>query len=228
MFIAYFVAGPWQANCYVVSKGEGQEAIAIDVGMDAAQRVDTTLAEHHLELSAVLLTHGHIDHCAQAGLLADAHGCPVWVHEADRGLLSDPGKGLSAPMAASLDRLIGTRTLSEPAHVECYEPGVGLAVAGLDISVIHAPGHTPGSVLLGLDSQRGRLLFTGDVLFAGSIGRTDLPGGDDAAMRASLREKIRTAPGQAHVLPGHGPSTTVKHELENNPYLTDSYLEVQY
>ncbi|MFZ2625311.1 MAG: MBL fold metallo-hydrolase [Propionibacterium sp.] len=228
MFIAYFVAGPWQANCYVVAAGDGSRAIAIDVGMDAAQTVEQTLAEHHLELAGVLLTHGHIDHCAQAATLADAHDCPVWVHPDDRVLLSDPGRGLSPSMAASLDQIIGTRVLAEPRRVESYDSSVAVNCAGLEFSVTDAPGHTPGSVLLGLDSEQGRIVFTGDVLFAGSIGRTDLPGGDDASMRRSLREVVRTLPEQAHVLPGHGPFTTVSEELGKNPFLSDSYLEVQY
>ncbi len=227
MFIAYFVAGPWQANCYVVAPEDGQQAVAIDVGMGAAQTVEQTLSEHDLKLAGVLLTHGHIDHCAQAATLADAHGCAVWVHAADRELLSHPGKGLSPSMAATLDQLIGTQLLAEPRLVETYHPGEDVTFGELRFSVAAAPGHTPGSVLLGLDSDQGHIIFTGDVLFAGSIGRTDLPGGDDMSMRRSLREVVRALPVRGHVLPGHGPFSTVAEELDNNPYLSDSYLEVQ-
>lgn len=227
MFIAYFVAGPWQANCYVVAPDDSPQAVAIDVGMDAADTVEQTLAENNLELAGVLLTHGHIDHCAQAARISDAHDCPVWVHAADRELLGNPAAGLSPEMAGLLPRLVGEIRLPEPRDLRIYDPDAGVSIAGLDFSVTAAPGHTAGSVLLGVDSDQGRILFTGDVLFAGSIGRTDMPGGDDATMRETLRRVVRTLPPQAHVLPGHGGFTSVADELAGNPYLSDSYLEVQ-
>ena len=227
VFIAYFVTGAWQSNCYVIADEDAGLAVAIDVGMDAARTVEELLAQRDFQLAGILLTHGHIDHCAQAAVLADAHQAPVWVHPADRELMTHPAEGLSPQMAGQLHQLIGDAPLHEPRDLRTFEAGVPVRCAGFEFSVTPAPGHTPGSVLLGLEGDEHMIVFTGDVLFAGSIGRSDFPGGDDHTMRAVLRDVVATLPPQARVLPGHGPFTTVADELATNPYLTDAYLEVQ-
>ena len=227
MFIAYFVTGAWQSNCYVLADEDSTQAVAIDVGMDAASTVEEVLKERGLELGGVLLTHGHIDHCAQAAMLADAHDAPVWVHAADRELMTNPGLGLSPGMAAQVSGLLGGKSPVEPRNLRLYETGVTVDCGGLSFTITPAPGHTPGSVLIGTDSGEQMVFFTGDVLFAGSIGRSDFPGGDDHTMRAMLRDVVKELPPEARVLPGHGQFTTVAQELASNPYLTDHYLEVQ-
>ena len=224
MFIAYFVAGPLDNNCYLLAPDQGRSAVVIDAPMGSAETVENTLAEHGLELAGVLLTHGHLDHCAEAARLADAHGAPVFVAAADRRLLSRPEDALSADLIAQLTLLM-PEPLSEPRLVELYEPDSPLLIGGLRFTVLPAPGHTPGSVLLRTSTGEHEIAFTGDVLFAGSIGRTDLPGGDDPAMRASLRDVVRALPPQVQVLPGHGPFSTMAVELAGNPYLTDAYVE---
>ena len=227
VFIAYFVTGAWQSNCYVIGKQDSDRVVVIDPGMQAADTVEKFLDERHLELAGVLLTHGHVDHCAQAAVLADRHDVPVWVHPADREMITHPDQGLSPEMAGQLHQLIGDAPLAGPQKLNGYAPDTPVELAGLSIRVIPAPGHTPGSVLLGVDTDNDPVLFTGDVLFAGSIGRSDFPCGDDQTMRTTLRDVVRHLPPNTRVLPGHGPATTVADELANNPYLTASYLEVQ-
>lgn len=224
MFIAYFVAGPLGNNCYLLAPDQGASAVVVDAPMGSATIIENALAERGLELAAVLLTHGHLDHCAEAARLADGHGATVLIGAADRMLLSRPEAALSSDLAGQLTALL-PEPLSEPRHVEVYEPGRPLLVGGLAFTVLPAPGHTPGSVLLCTNTGEQEIAFTGDVLFAGSIGRTDLPGGDDRTMRTSLRDVVRTLPPRVQVLPGHGPFSTMATELADNPYLTDAYVE---
>jgi glyoxylase-like metal-dependent hydrolase (beta-lactamase superfamily II) len=164
----------------------------------------------------VLLTHGHLDHTFSVAPVCGARGITAYIHPADRELLADPAKGLSVDLAS----LFGGRLpYAEPEDVAELPDGGPIAVAGLELTVDHAPGHTLGSVLFRTPDSDGQLCFSGDVLFAGSIGRTDLPGGDSAAMVASLRDKILTLPDETVVLPGHGPSTTIGRERRSNPFL---------
>ena len=224
MFIAYFVAGPLQNNCYLLAPDGGDRGIVIDAPLGASETVERALAEHGLGLAGVLLTHGHIDHCAEAARLADAHDAPVLVSAADRVLLTRPELALSPELAAQLVALLPGPP-AEPRRVELYDPSRPLSIGGLRLTVLPAPGHTPGSVLLRTSTGDDEVAFTGDVLFAGSIGRTDLPAGDDPAMRASLRDVVRELPARVQVLPGHGPFSTMADELAANPYLTDAYVE---
>ncbi len=224
MFIAYFVAGPLGNNCYLLAPDRGTSAVVVDAPVGSAATIEHALDEHGLELAAVLLTHGHLDHCAEAAGLADDHDAPVLIGAADRTLLTRPEAALSPELAGQLTDLL-PEPLSEPRRVETYEPSRPLLIGGLTFTVLPAPGHTPGSVLLRTSTGEQEIAFTGDVLFAGSIGRTDLPGGDDPTMRASLRDVVRALPPQVHVLPGHGPFSTMATELADNPYLTDAYLE---
>ncbi len=145
-----------------------------------------------------------------------ARDVPAYVHPADRELLADPVKGLST----DLRQLFGGRfTWAEPSDVVALPDGGPVTIAGMEITVDHAPGHTGGSVLFRLPGEESPLCFSGDVLFAGSIGRTDLPGGDPAAMVASLRDKVLPLADETVVLPGHGPETTIGRERASNPYL---------
>jgi len=212
VLVTGFPAGAFAANCYVVAPARGAECVIIDPGQDAQQGIDELLVRYRLKPIAVLLTHGHIDHMWSVAPVCGAKGIPAYIHPDDRELLADPAKGLSLAVG---QQLFGGITFTEPDDVRELTDGSALSLAGLDFTVRHTPGHTPGSVTFG--SENG--LFTGDLLFAGSIGRTDLPGGDHQAMLRSLARTL-TLPDDTLVLPGHGPQTTIGAERRTNPFLT--------
>jgi glyoxylase-like metal-dependent hydrolase (beta-lactamase superfamily II) len=217
--------GPWEANCYLVGATDSGECVVIDAGMDAAPVVERLLGECGRTPVAVLATHGHLDHVADAHTVADTYGIPVWIHAADRHLLSDPVAGPSPELGPLVSSLYGSETLPEPADVREWEDADWYGFAGLRWTVLHAPGHTPGSVLLHAFDGHASRLFSGDVLFAGAIGRTDLPGGSMSEMAESLRETVLTLPYDLAVLPGHGTRTSIGRECATNPYLQLSFLE---
>ncbi len=191
MLIAGFPAGSFATNCYVVAPGPGEECLIIDPGQDAEPGVNEVIAEHRLRPVAVLVTHGHIDHIWSVAPVCGARGIPAYIHPADRALLSDPARGF--PLAVG-QQLFGGLTFTEPDDVIELADGMTLRLAGVELVVDHAPGHTPGSVTF---SQPGeQVLFSGDLLFAGSIGRTDLPGGDYPAILDSLARVCLTLPGR--------------------------------
>jgi glyoxylase-like metal-dependent hydrolase (beta-lactamase superfamily II) len=228
-------AAAFGTNCFVVATGVGQECLVVDPGIGVLTVLDEVLAEERLQPVAVLLTHGHLDHTFSVTPVCGARGATAYIHPADRELLAHPEKGLSTDLSS----LFGGRlTYTEPDDVAELPDGGPITIAGLEITVDHAPGHTPGSVLFrlpGADSAtvvvpgvRNRrdvaieeLCLSGDVLFAGSIGRTDLPGGSMMQMVASLREKILPLADTTLVLPGHGPATTIGRERASNPYLLE-------
>ena len=229
MFITSFAAGPWQTNCYVVAAPGADRCVVIDPGVQATDVVARVVSEAGLDVAGVLLTHGHIDHVASAADVADAAGVPAWIPEADRELLSDAGPVL-APAVDLLRSLGGD--LREPADLRLLQGGETIEVAGLSFDVVHAPGHRPGCVMFRLalpqdpddPDHPDEVVFTGDVLFAGTIGRTDLPGGDPDVMVATLRDVVLTLPDGALVLPGHGERTTMAAEKAGNPYLQPRFL----
>lgn len=220
MFIAALPSGPLAANCYVLAPAEGGECVVVDPGQEAVEQVDKALAEHHLTPVAVLLTHGHFDHVWSAAEIADTRGLPVYLHSEDRGLLTEPAAGVDAGFAAQLSALLGPGPFSEPEDLREVADGSTLTLAGLRVEVQHTPGHTPGSVVYTVTTEDGvPVMFAGDLVFAGSIGRTDFPGGDDAAMKHSLADAVLARPDNTQVLPGHGPGTTVERERATNPFL---------
>ncbi|HEX5493036.1 MAG TPA: MBL fold metallo-hydrolase [Mycobacteriales bacterium] len=224
VLVAGFPAGPPATNCYVVAPAAGEQCVVIDPGIEAVRRLDELLTEHRLHPVAVLLTHGHFDHTFSVVPVCDARDVPAFVHPADRHQVSDPWSGIGAPPGTPL---FGRLTFAEPSDLRELADGQTLSLAGLDLSVRLTPGHTPGSVVFGLSgSESGSgpgaevpTLFSGDTLFAGSIGRMDLPGGDEAAMFDSLTRVILPLDDATVVHPGHGPSTTVGRERAANPYL---------
>lgn len=222
MLIAGFPAGPWGTNCYLAAVSAGNECVVIDPGKDAAAGVAALVREHRLKPVAVLVTHGHVDHMWSVAPVAGTYDATAYVHPADRHLLADPLAGISAETAAML--LGDNHTWAEPDDVRELHDGSVLELAGLRITVDHTPGHTPGSVTFRAPYGAGEVsevMFAGDLLFAGSIGRTDLPGGDLAVMHDSLRTKVLTLGDDVAVLPGHGSQTSIGAERRTNPYLRD-------
>lgn len=218
MLVAGFPAGVFATNCWIMAPSANSEAVIVDPGMDATDGIADIVARHRLRPIAVLLTHGHLDHMWSVTPVADGYGTPAWVHPADRHLLADPLAGMSGATRAAFGHLIGE--VAEPADVRELVDGSVLELAGMSFTARHAPGHTEGSTVFECQTPDGPLLLTGDVLFAGSIGRTDLPGGDSAKMAASLQRVILPQPDQAQVLPGHGPTTDIGTERATNPYLS--------
>ena len=221
MLIAGFPAGPWGTNCYVVATGPGTECVVIDPGKDATAAVEQVVREHRLKPVSVLLTHGHIDHVWCVVPVAGSYASPAYLHPKDRHLLTDPMAGIS-PESAGL--LLGSGySFAEPDEVRELTDDMPLELAGLTLTVDHTPGHTPGSVTFRSPYDGGHdipeVMFSGDLLFAGSIGRTDLPGGDFAQMARSLATKVLPLDDAVVVLPGHGPQTTIGAERRSNPYL---------
>ena len=223
MLVTGFPAEAFGTNCYVVAAGPGEQCLIVDPGIGVLDRLDDVLGENRLHPAAVLLTHGHLDHTFSVAPVCGARGITAYLHPADREMLADPAKGLSV----SLDQLFGGRIeYAEPEDVAELTDGATLSLAGLEITVDHAPGHTGGSVLFrlpgaGTSWEAEQICLSGDVLFAGSIGRTDLPGGSHDTMLTSLRDKILPLADDTVVLPGHGPATTVGRERRSNPYLRE-------
>jgi hydroxyacylglutathione hydrolase len=251
VLIAGFPAGSFATNCYVVAPAAGEECLIIDPGQDAEPGITELLAEYRLRPVAVLATHGHVDHIWSVAPVCGARGIPAYIHPADRDLLSDPAKGFPLGVGQQLFRGL---TFTEPDDVVALTDGMTLHLAGIELVVDHAPGHTPGSVTFrtghqgglgepsrraggaqgpvtkerGLEAAGGSggspprantVLFSGDLLFAGSIGRTDLPGGDYPAILDSLSRVCLPLPDDMQVLPGHGPQTTIGAERATNPFL---------
>ena len=186
--------GAYQTNCYIIHDDASKSCCVIDPGYDADLILDK-LEALGLTLEAILLTHGHFDHVGAVKELASETGCQVYIHPDD----------LSMPPMMTAGPLYYTKT---------YAEGTQLKLAGLDIAVLHTPGHTPGSVCLLI----GDTMITGDTLFAGSCGRTDLPGGDWATIRASLN-RLAAIEANLWVLPGHGGTSQLRDEKKYNPYL---------
>ena len=222
MLIAGFPAGPWGTNCYVAATGPGAECVVIDPGKDAAPGVDEVVRQHRLKPVAVLVTHGHVDHMWCVAPVAGTYDATAYIHPADRHLLADPMKGMSRETAAMM--LGGKYEFAEPDRVEELADLQVLDLAGLSFTVDHAPGHTRGSITVRspyVADDVSEVMFSGDLLFAGSIGRTDLPGGDHDAMLHSLRHKVLTLADDVVVLPGHGEQTSIGRERATNPFLLD-------
>lgn len=225
--------GRWSTNCVVLGHAASGRAVVLDPGEGALEAVPSLLAGLGLEAEAVLLSHGHLDHLWAAPGLAHLLDVPVHLHPADRWLWDDPGAGFGVRLAGIAEELgIGDWPI-DGVDLRALGDRERLALAGLALDVQHTPGHTPGHVTLStvladastveLDGEvvghAGPLLCSGDLLFAGSVGRTDLPGGEAAAMAASLAAMLAEHDDATLVLPGHGPMTTVGRERATNPHL---------
>jgi hydroxyacylglutathione hydrolase len=223
LLVTGFPAEAFGTNCYVLATGPGEQCLIVDPGIGVLDRLDEVLAQHRLHPAAVLLTHGHLDHTFSVAPVCGARGITAYVHPADLEMLADPAKGLSTDLTSLFG---GKLPYTEPEDVAELTDGETLTLAGIEITVDHAPGHTGGSVLFripGADTtwDADEVCLSGDVLFAGSIGRTDLPGGSTDTMLTSLRDKVLPLADDTVVLPGHGPSTTIGRERASNPYLRE-------
>ncbi|WP_025274348.1 MBL fold metallo-hydrolase [Haloglycomyces albus] len=218
MLIETIVADAFGTNCYVVADGRSNECLVIDPGIGIADRLDEVYHRHHLKPVAVMLTHGHLDHTFSVTPVCRNSEIPAYIHPDDSELLRDPLKGFSANMA----QMMGAGfEWTEPDDVATLTDHDTIELAGMKLQVQHAPGHTPGSAMF---NMRGRgdeppYSFTGDVLFAGSIGRTDLPGGSMEEMTRSLGDKVLPMDDNVVILPGHGPRSTIGDERRNNRFL---------
>lgn len=231
MLIASFPAGPLQTNCYVVAREPGAGCVIIDPGMQAADSVRRIVDAQGLDPVAVLLTHGHIDHVFSVRALTDHYGIPAYIHDDDRAMLSLSFDSLGMSELTALCRQLGggAHGLTEPDDVRSLPAHGAHPFAETQFTFHHAPGHTPGCTLLEMayatdDLPIDRVVFSGDVLFAGSVGRVDLPGGDPGAMVRTLRDVVLELPDTAAVLSGHGGRTTIGRERATNAYLTNPDL----
>jgi hydroxyacylglutathione hydrolase len=202
--------------------------VVIDPGKDAAAGVAEVVREHRLKPVSVLVTHGHVDHMWCVAPVAGTYDATAWIHPSDRHLLTDPMAGMSRETTQML--LGGAYEWAEPDDVRELSDRQELELAGLRFVVDHTPGHTEGSVTFRSpwistgsisDAEISEVMFSGDLLFAGSIGRTDLPGGDHPTMLHSLRTKVLTLADDIVVLPGHGEQTSIGRERATNPFLQD-------
>jgi glyoxylase-like metal-dependent hydrolase (beta-lactamase superfamily II) len=213
MLVASFAAPMFATNCWVIATGPGAECVVIDPGMpDVSHQLSQILEEFALKPVAVIATHGHLDHTFSIAPIADGYNIPAYIHSQDRAALIHPELTLSPEFAATLAGM----EFVEPGDVRELRNGELLDLVGLSFRAIHAPGHTAGSLMFEVSDE---ILISGDVLFAGSIGRTDQPTGSAKDMEESLRKKVLPLPDHLRVLPGHGPETTIAHERTNNPYL---------
>lgn len=236
MLITGFAAGPLAANCYVAAPGDGGECVVVDPGQRAADPLRDVLAEHRLRPAAVLVTHGHFDHVMCAAAVCAEYGAPVYLGSGDVPLLTGQLASLSPEFRASMTMFLGPGedlTDLRPRELVMLGGGEHLRVAGLDIDVLAVPGHTPGSMTYrlaggaaGLDGTAAGgaegapdALFTGDTLFAGTIGRTDLPGGSSSLILKSIAVQLLSLSDETVVLPGHGEATTIGAERAHNPFL---------
>lgn len=199
--------GVFAENCYVVADRAAGDAVLVDPGQEAELFL-ARLRSEGLTLTAVWLTHAHLDHVMGVGAVKELTGVPVWLHPADRPLYD------RAPDQARA--FLGVELPSLPAPDREIVPGAELQVGSCRFGVRHVPGHSPGSVALVGEG----VVLVGDVLFAGSVGRTDLPGGDPAALLASIRRELLTLSDETIVYPGHGPETTIGRERATNPFVT--------
>jgi hydroxyacylglutathione hydrolase len=214
--ITGFPAGMLACNCYVVAPQAGSDALVIDPGQRAMGQLRRILDEHRLTPAAVLLTHGHIDHIWSAQKVADTYGCPAYIHPEDRFMLTDPIKGFGPRIG---QMLFGALFREPKQVVELDRDGDKLGVGGMSVTIDHTPGHTRGSVVFRMAGDKSDVVFTGDTLFRGSVGRTDLFGGSGRDLLGSIVEKLLVLDDDAVVLPGHGERSTIGVERRTNPFL---------
>ena len=226
MLIDRVIAPYFETNCWILAVGTGNECIIVDPGMakpNLVNEIEQKVSELKLKPVAVFITHGHLDHTFSVLPLTKQVPMRTFVTGDDRFLLTDPMGALDrGGVSEQFLKAFGVEKFKEPDEIVELEDFSTFEVAGMKITSIFAPGHTKGSVIFTVDDKQ---LISGDVLFAGSIGRTDLPTGSASQMRKTLRDRILTLPDGLNVLPGHGGQTTIGTERVRNPYLQDDFLD---
>ena len=206
MKVHAFTVGPLQSNSYLLADEVTREAALFDPGMESEPVADV-LARERLTVTAIINTHGHFDHVFGNAWFKAKTGAPLLMHRADLDLVK---------RLEEQSLYFGFRATPSPPPDRFLEEGDEVRVGGIRLRVLHTPGHSPGGICLVTDGTA----FVGDTLFAGSIGRTDLPGGSAETLLTSIREKLLTLPDDTVIYPGHGPATTIGHERRHNPFLT--------
>jgi glyoxylase-like metal-dependent hydrolase (beta-lactamase superfamily II) len=205
VLIAGLTVGPLEENCWLV--GAAPRCAVVDPGAESG-RIFAEIERRGLVPERILLTHGHVDHIAHCAHVAERYGIGLWVHRADLPYLE-------RPQWPELESFLGARPCPPPERF--VADGEAIEVAGLELRVLHTPGHTPGGVCF--VHEPSRTILAGDTLFAGSVGRTDLPGGDWSALVRSIQTKLFPLGGDYRLLPGHGPETTLEQERRSNPFV---------
>ncbi|MBD0354364.1 MAG: MBL fold metallo-hydrolase [Rubrobacteraceae bacterium] len=207
MILEMLTVGPFQENCYVVGDEETGAGAIVDPG-DEAARIALAVEQTNLEISQILITHTHIDHVGAVASLVDEYGCQVLMHAEAEAMLGQ------LPTQAMMMGLRFGEVPTVDRHIEDKEV---IELGGLQLRSLYTPGHAPGHIAFYIESEG--LLLSGDALFAGSVGRVDLPGGSMEVLMRSIEERLLTLPDETRVYPGHGPETTVGNERVHNPFL---------
>lgn len=205
MILEGFGVGPMDANCYIIGCEEKRVAAVVDPGAEG-KRILARLEELKLKCRYIILTHGHVDHIGALNEVREATGAEVLMHKNDAAMLTNPAHNLSLFMGSPVKCKQADRFLGD---------GEQLKVGQVNLQIFHTPGHTPGGICI----QAGNSLITGDTLFAGSVGRSDFPGGNHNVMIESIKTKLLQYPDETKVYPGHGPASTIGLEKKHNPFL---------
>lgn len=216
MRIATFPAGAFRTNCYIVASDSSDDCVIVDPGQDAYSSVYEIIDDNRLHPLGIYLTHGHADHIWSTPELSDTYEIPVVVHQDDVFMVKDPAAGVGP----TLSTLFPFSSWHAPARLTTYQE-MEFTVADLHVSILPLPGHTPGGVglLVSDESSAPTVLFSGDTLFKGAVGRTDLPGGDAQTLLDSIEHELIPLPGDVLVAPGHGETSTMAAERADNVYL---------
>ena len=212
MILQMLTVGPFQENCYILGDEASGVGALVDPG-DEAARIAIAVEQTELEIGQILLTHAHIDHIGAVAALADEYSCPVLIHEEAEPMLQQ------APNQALM---MGLKFGEVPSVDGYIADGETLKVGGIELESLYTPGHAPGHLAFHIEDEG--MVLAGDALFAGSVGRVDLPGGSMEVLMRSIGEKLLTLPDETQVYPGHGPRTTIGEERANNPFLAGGGL----
>jgi len=210
MILKILPVGTLETNCYILGDEKTKQAVVIDPGGDF-EIIEEHLKKLKLKVKYIILTHGHVDHIGALGELKKATGAEILIHSKDSMMLYDPNQNPSFFSGGKAISTKADRLLEEGDIIECGE---------IKLEVIYTPGHTPGGISLVMD----KMIFTGDSLFCGSIGRTDFPGSSYQKLISSIKEKLLSKDDDFIIYPGHGPSSTVGEERKNNPFLNEDFL----
>jgi hydroxyacylglutathione hydrolase len=219
-FLEMYELGMWAANCYILGDRSLERAVVVDPGQDAFDVVLDRLDANGVQCEAILLTHGHLDHVWSTPQLASKLDVPVFLHDEDRWLWENPASAFNVP-AAVLEEQLGLHWEPSQERLESLRDGMTMTCAGMSVEVRHTPGHTPGSSVFLLNDAGADdpVLLSGDLIFAGSVGRTDFPRGSFEQQNESLRRAVLPLDDATRIFSGHGPETTVGTERRTNPFL---------